>query len=84
MYHSETDNIIYAVHESEIQSEAERRLGKKLNADELHSAKKGIEWTFDWMKDDMYDTIFSNIKSSSDEDEDEEYEEEIEDNHDGN
>ena len=37
-------NIIYPITIEDLQNDAVKRIGRKLNDDELHTAKKCVEW----------------------------------------
>ena len=56
-------NIIFQITEEDLQDEAMARIGRKLTDDEMHSAKKGIEWGLgDITLISTYDAIFDDIK----------------------
>jgi len=44
MVTQENIEVIYPITVGDLQNDAVRRIGRKLNDDELHIAKKGVEW----------------------------------------
>ncbi|GJH40227.1 hypothetical protein RCZ04_07770 [Capnocytophaga sp. HP1101] len=56
------DNPLFIITESDVQFEAQERLGRNLNDDELLIAKKGLEWGLLTDIDTVYGAIFSEIK----------------------
>ncbi|MDR3234199.1 MAG: hypothetical protein LBT46_11150 [Planctomycetaceae bacterium] len=61
MYYHKSKDIVYAITESDIQSEAEYGLGRQLTDEELHIAVKGLEWGIGESLRIVYRTIFTEM-----------------------
>ncbi|MEK7117428.1 MAG: hypothetical protein AAB861_01500 [Patescibacteria group bacterium] len=44
MNNKQSNEVIYPITIDDLQNDAVRRIGRKLNDDELHIAKKCVEW----------------------------------------
>jgi len=56
------DNIIFQITIEDLQNEAMEKIGRELTDDEIHTAKKAIEWGLgDITLILTYDTIFNEI-----------------------
>lgn len=51
-------NLLFSISKEEVQEEALNKIGRYLNEDELHIAKKGLEWGLTTDIDTIYNTIF--------------------------
>ncbi|GHT37967.1 hypothetical protein FACS189427_11670 [Planctomycetales bacterium] len=58
MYYREDKDILYAITENDIQSEAEHTLGRRLTEDELSGAVDGLKWGIGESISIIYNTIF--------------------------
>jgi hypothetical protein len=61
MHNSETDKAVYTIHESDIQHEAERVLGRKLTEEEMMEAVDALDWGIGESIGIIYHTIFTEI-----------------------
>lgn len=55
------DKILFSITESYLQSEAQEKIGRELNDDELHIANKAIESALDPAIDIILHTIFTEM-----------------------
>jgi hypothetical protein len=53
-----SDEIVFVIRKSDLQSEARERLGRELTEDEIEIAKDGLEWGLLENIDVIYNTIF--------------------------
>ena len=61
MYHSETDNIVYSIHESDIQHEAKYILGRELTEEEMITAVDALSDGIGESIGIIYHTILTEI-----------------------
>jgi len=54
-------NIIFQITEEDVQEEAKSRINRELTEDEMHYARKGIEWGLGYPLAITYDTIFNEV-----------------------
>jgi hypothetical protein len=61
MYYHKANDIVYAICESDIQSEAEQALGRKLTEEEMLEAIDALEYGIGESIGIIYHTIFTEI-----------------------
>ena len=58
------DDLLFYITKEDVQYEAQEKLGRKLNDDEFHKARKGLEWGLLTDIDTVYNTIFIEIENN--------------------
>ncbi len=60
------DKIIFSVTEDDLQQEAVRLVGKRLNEDELYVAAKGIDWSLSFDIETVFRTAINEAVKNND------------------
>ncbi len=55
------DDLVFYISKEMIQEEAQQRLGRSLNFDEIETCKKGLEWGLMTGIDIVFQTIFTEM-----------------------
>lgn len=58
---TESNEIIFAITKDDLQFEAIEKIGRELTDEEIHIAKKGLEWGLLTDIDTVYQTIFNEM-----------------------
>ncbi|MFA4851983.1 MAG: hypothetical protein WC599_05640 [Bacteroidales bacterium] len=57
----QSNKIVFAITEDDLQYEAKEKIGRELTDEEILIAKKGLEWGLNTNIDTVYGTIFNEM-----------------------